>query len=446
MGEAPCTVETRQWPGAAFQYLDDTLIGPSIEQFGAGKVGLLAYLGRVISLEPSEEPLSKRFVEPGVGRTCLTDYLRFDRKPEFADFTTLGIGLTPYSRNGYAMVGPYVDGLTSLRRARHRHRCAEHLNRIGCRTARTGAIITLPGLETTMPDETKSPAALMVRGFRTLFRVKQLDPCAGLLLSSQHRPLILTWLMNSDDETLLRAANPDRSEAMALSGTTQSLRSLLGFGTHKEGWIPAMSHNRTILERRRQLITSYAPILLEHAKNSLATELGRDPVRERITDSQYVTWFAQTLGKQLAKMRRARFLHDYHQPGISRYTPSWIYTLCETNVTLLAEFPDLDTAIFLDKNDSETLDELLITSREFSILQNNYQEFHRRDYRESRHVTATLAAIVFHQDRAMERMAIAEFDSAYESQISRARVSISRSAPKPKRRAPVRDENGGEDA
>src|SRR5437870_12579013 len=113
-------------------------------------------------------------------------------------FPSTGVARTPYSKEGHQLKAAHIGRFMPLERARHRHRLARALGRVGCRVPETAAIIRLPGLETTMRDESKMPAALMVRGFRSVLRVKQLDPIANLLLSDRHRPAV---------EGLLRQAN-----------------------------------------------------------------------------------------------------------------------------------------------------------------------------------------------------------------------------------------------
>lgn len=429
-----CLVDTQPWPDAQFEYLHSGLIGPRVGADAATREeSLLRYLGRVISPEPTADPLGKRFVEPGVGRTTLVDFLRVEGRQEFTDFSVLGVGLTPYSAGGYAMVGPYVDGKTSVNRAVHRFGCSERLEEAGCRVAKTLAIIRLPGLETTMPDETKAPAALIVRGFRSILRVKQLDPLASLFLSVQHRPQLLSFLLdprwevaqqpgpNAARTTTSNAASPrnlDLDFLQALyrfGGTTTCMRRITG---ERDGRAGSSYSERRAKERRLQVIYSYAPILLNIAKAKLARELGRDPELEPLSDQEYIYWFARTLGRQLALMKKVRFLHDYHQQGISRYTPNWIYTLCETNVTLLAEFPDLDTGVFTDRLDTRTLEELLISKEEFRTLQAGYESFHARDVSEARAVLRTLTLITFHGNVAREAWAAEQFTRGYEEGLS----------------------------
>ena len=186
-------VDTMPWRGAAFADLHPDLRGPVIADLDSDQ-SLLFYLGRVIAntrrdREPHGTPFEKigaRFVEPGVGRTCLVDFLGVEGRPELHDFSVTGIGLTPYSEGGFVDMGARPTGRAAITRAFHRKRCAQRLEEFGCRTTPVFAIIRLPDLTVSMPDGRESPAALIVRGFRMAIRVKQLDPVACFYHSHQH--------------------------------------------------------------------------------------------------------------------------------------------------------------------------------------------------------------------------------------------------------------------
>ncbi len=171
-------VKTRPWPGAQFEYLDPKLAGPAWDGMSREEA-LLVYLGRIITKDGSGDPLGGRCVEPGVGRTALVDFLRIEGRPDLNDFSVLGIGLTPYSESGFILKGPEFDGLCSLKKSLYRQKIERALEKAGCRVPKTAAIIRLPGLEKTWPDGSKEPAAVLVRGFRTVLRVQQLDPLHG---------------------------------------------------------------------------------------------------------------------------------------------------------------------------------------------------------------------------------------------------------------------------
>jgi hypothetical protein len=394
IGPGPCVVDTVAWPAASFDFLDPDLLLPADP---------LTTLGRVIGTGPG--PVAPRVVEPGVGRTCLLSGAAVRNRPEFRDSSVLGIGLTPYSDRGYAMTGPHVDGLTSLLRARLRHRTADRLAAAGCRTARTTAVITLPGLGTTMPDHTLEPAALVVRAFRCVLRVKQLDPLATPFLSPQHRPLLWEFLSDarwepSGDPGPLTFAHP------RLGGTVRSQR-LISEAAGDPDVGPEAA-------RRREVVGLYAPVLVRLATRRLTTDLGRDPDLAPVRPREYVTWFAGEIGRQLAVMRRERFLHEYHQPDIGRQDQNLTYSLCESNVSLLAEFVDFDTGLFCEDTDELTLDALRLRRSDLAELRTGYARWHERDKAEARSVVRTLGNIVGRGDRALAAAAMRAFDTAYE--------------------------------
>ena len=179
-------VNTVRWPTARLAYLDPGLRGPTLPWRAAADDGLMEYLARVFSTDerPSAgSPAGRRYVEPGVGRSYLVDFLEFAGRPEFCDFSVSGAGQSPYCAAGYLLADAITDGNMSSVRARHRHQMAVRLAAAGVRVPRTAAIIDLPGRDHRMPDGTQVPAAMLIRGFRTVLRVKQLDPLANLMLS-----------------------------------------------------------------------------------------------------------------------------------------------------------------------------------------------------------------------------------------------------------------------
>jgi hypothetical protein len=412
-------VQTKPWPGATFRYLDPALVGPAHHGREDRAAALLAYLGRVTTTDPPPDGLGRRFVEPGVGRACLVDFVRLDDRPELADFSATGVGLTPYSAGGYVEIGRAIDGRVALKRAVHRKRCSERLEDAGGRAGRVAAIVDLPGDHIMMPDRTVSPAVLIVRGFRCVLRVKQLDPIACFYHSIQHAPQIIDALL--DPVWDAPGTPPDGTLALLpfaldrYGPAADDLRRVLDVTRPPWAWTPADDAARM---RRLRVIDAYAPLLLDVAKGRLAVELGRDPMEEPLSDGEYVTWFAATLGRQLGIMHRLRFLHDYHHPGISRYTPSWQYTLTENNVTLLAEFPDLDTGIFVDRFDAAIADELQLSRADIDVLRAGYEAFHLDDVHAARSVTASLALIALHGDRDEEAQAGLRFQQAYETEVA----------------------------
>ena len=416
LGAETGIVATHRFPGAVFRHLDPNLVGPSlVELEDAREECLLAYLGRVIGDGGGDDAgLGARFVEPGVGRTCLVDFLRVDGFPDLLDFSVAGVGLTPYSAGGYVEIGRAIDGRVALVRAMHRLRCASRLEEAGVRTGRVVAVIELTGEDITMPDASSSPAALLVRGFRCALRVKQLDPVACFHHSLQHSALVADAMM---DPRWRMPGTVDREPNRSLLGAyfdnygaaVDDIRQVTGEVTP-----PADELDATARARRMQLTWWYAPIVLDVVKARLSREIGRDPVSEGLSDREYVNWFATTLGAELAAMRKVRFLHDYHHPGVARYSPGWQYTLVEGNVGLLAEFPDLDTGVFVDAIEQETCDDLQLTRRDLEVLHDGYETFHRQDVEAAHAVLRSLSIIALHHDTSAEQDAASRFWRAYD--------------------------------
>jgi hypothetical protein len=165
--------------------------------------------------------------------------------------------------------------------------------------------------------------------------------------------------------------------------------------------------------RRLALVRLYAPLLLGLARARLAVELGRDPETERPDNRFYAAWFADCLGRQLATFHRLRFLHDYHHPGVARTTPGSLHSLAENNVSLLAEFPDLETGIFVDGFDQAQADTLFLTKADYEVLEENYAAFHAIEVARARAVVLTLAFVALDGDPAGIAAALQDFDAAY---------------------------------
>ncbi|MBI2635241.1 MAG: hypothetical protein HYW79_01715 [Parcubacteria group bacterium] len=95
--------------------------------------------------------------------------------------------------------------------------------------------------------------------------------------------------------------------------------------------------------------------LLEDAKHMVAQELGKDPYS--FSQEDYVQWFAQTLGKQLAIIHNAGFIHGY---------------LTSHNITLDCRIVDLDSVkkIKTDKglNDKQVMIDLKMVKESFNLL------------------------------------------------------------------------------
>jgi hypothetical protein len=94
--------------------------------------------------------------------------------------------------------------------------------------------------------------------------------------------------------------------------------------------------------------------------------------------------------------------------------------LSENNVSLLAEFPDLDTGVFLDRYDAEHMDEIFLTRDDFATLADGYDEAHARDVAAGRSVLRTLAFVALGGDAGGMRQANDAFDRAYVEGLERA--------------------------
>jgi hypothetical protein len=159
---------------------------------------------------------------------------------------------------------------------------------------------------------------------------------------------------------------------------------------------------------RLKLIEEYGPLLIKVASRRLAAELGM-PEGD---DSEYLSWFSESLGFQLRQWRHLRFLHDYHHPGVSRWSPGHLYTLGENNVTLLAEFPDLDTGIFVDDDAYDSHSSLQLSQSDVEVLRENYHLFHARDVKAAATVVSTLSGLLL-EDSSRTQSRVESFWSTY---------------------------------
>ena len=392
----PDSIETAAVPSASAVYLDPALAacGPDLGVNPANE--LLRLIARERSREPAADD-GRRVVPPGVGRACLVSGVHLQGSPQFHDFTVLGIGLTPYSEGGYVEIGREIDGKASLVRAWHRKRVAEILEANGGRSAKVVAIFASTAGDIGMPDGSRSPAALVVRAFRSEMRVKQLDPLICYLHSTQHTPLVSAFLR---DQAIaigrargiehVRDPRSDELLAQAIEGQGPSQESLRELLDHAAGgdrsWL------ELVRTARLDVIDAYVGALLPVVFDRLEREL--ELPSGAMTRSAYVDWFAIAVGRQLARWRELRFLHDYHHPGVGRWRPNHLYTLGENNVTLLAEFPDLDTGVFVDDPAGELAEEVHLGPADVEVLRTQYVLFHRRDVVAARLVVRSLALLV----------------------------------------------------
>ncbi|MBL6613535.1 MAG: hypothetical protein ISP45_05975 [Reyranella sp.] len=423
--EGHVRVVTKANPDAKFVHLAPGLKGPDITGYPTGEAGLLQWLGRTIDTggDPATaDSLDIRFVEPGVGRSILIDRLHLPDKPHLVDFTALGAGVTPYASGGYANVGRLIDGMAGRDRGQHRRRCAELLEAEGCRAGQVVAVIEMPGSIIRVPHAPEIQAAVMVRGFRCLFRVKQLDPVGHFLHSEEYRAAAHELMMHPfwSPATERRTADPlvawqQQHTLAGLDAYAQagSLAALVGHALMPPA-DPGLGEARA---RRLAMVRLYAPLLLRLARARLAIELGRDPDKERPDNATYVGWFARSLGRQLATFYRLKFLHDYHHPGVARTSEASLHSLSENNVSLLAEFPDLETGMFVDRPAEEQLDTLFLTSADHDVLKENYGAFHAMERSYARSIVRTLAFVALDGDPAGITVALHDFDRSYAGKL-----------------------------
>jgi hypothetical protein len=411
----PLQIDTAHVPTASFSYLDGRLRARVVAKGSTQAETLHQRICRSRATAALSGALERRFIEPGVGRACLVPDIYLPTMPAFHDFTVLGIGLTPFSEGGYVEIGRKIDGKASLVRADHRRMCSERLEAAGCRAGRVVAIAALPGEDIEMPDGTASPSALVVRAFRSAYRVKQLDPLICCLHSIQHTPLVGAFLA----EQALRLRRRIGGSADTLedddllagvielqSPSQEALRALLQMNTVDVtgGWA-SLVHAARITA-----IDAWAPQLLRPIGARLALELQLD---RDVTAEEYLRWFARCVGSQLATWRRLRFLHDYHQPGVGRWRPEHLYTLGENNVTLLAEFPDLDTGVFVDDDEEYLARAIQLTSDDVAVLREGFSHFHARDVAAAETVVRTLALVTCRHDPDILTTVLQDYRTAY---------------------------------
>jgi len=420
-----CYVDTQPRKDAVPVFVDSRLAGPKFAGDAAdAKAAVLKYLARTIEDGDSAAPdgFGRRYVEPGVGRAYLVDFMRLDGRPEILDFSVIGGGITPYARGGYIDVGRPIDGKVTIGRALHRKRCADRLLAAGCRTAPIVAIFELVEDHLVLPNGERPSAALIVRGFRSVLRVKQLDPVACFHHSFHTRPKLVSFLTDSrwdpHEGDLKQRSNLREEQLFAGASDRYGVSYVLPrITSFSQGMHDAFEPDFRALRQRFRGTRMYAPLLIDVIKMCVAVEMGRHPVHEPITNLEYAQWFATTMGRQLALFYKARFLHDYHQEGLSNQLPPWLYTLGENNITLMAEFPDLDTGIFVDGPDEGSAEEVRLTRRDIVKLSNNFDSFHRVDLLRARSVVCTLVTIACHGQSSAIEPALRCFDSEYETTL-----------------------------
>jgi hypothetical protein len=394
-------VDTVRWPSARLAYLSPDLRGPTLPRSAADD-GLMEYLARIFSENGTSvrEHTGRRYVEPGVGRTYLIDFLRFAGSPEYCDFSVSGAGRSPYCKDGYLLPGSVADGNMPSIRAWHRHQMAVRLAAAGVRVPRTVAIIDLLGREHRMSDGTKVPAALLVRGFRTVLRVKQLDPLANLMMSR-------SWWRSIQDDI-----SPPVTQRSRLAGVTRVGCSCYVPSVMLGAWPGRRCDGASrCFQRRWQRVRDGSPRVLEFARARLSVEDGRDPATELMSTEEYSLHFAAIMGAQLARLRQLRVLHDYRVlRGPWQDSRSVVNSLGDTNVTLAGELADLDTAIAVDEAACE--DTLLISRDERRNLAAQFDDLHAIEAGLASGICRTVALIAFDgAQRAADTAATAFWDA-----------------------------------
>jgi hypothetical protein len=390
-------VGTRREADADLDYLDPELVLPRITDRVPTEPEW-TYLARTVLPNGSTTaPVDTRFVEPGVGRTYLLDVLHFADAPEYLDFSVTGAGRTPYSAGGLRDIGNHDDGYVPLVRAHHRHRMSRMIAAEGGRVPRTGAIIILREHSRHEANGEEIPVALLVRGFRNVLRVKQLDPIANLMLSRSRWDAIQAMLRTEAESVLRSAPSP---------GPCRCLTPSIVLGNYPT---PKCSAARTCNALRRRHIRSAAPAMILDARERLAFEALGDPAATAFSMRQFVMWFSETLGKQLGLLRALRILHDYRVINSSRHYNS----LGDTNVTLAAELPDLDTLIRVDEDPDYARDVFGITADQQRYLADGFLHFHLHEVALAFGVTLTLANAASLSDADTTRFLRAAFNQGY---------------------------------
>jgi hypothetical protein len=397
-------VETLFWPKAFFDYVDPHLKGPMLQNCASLSESLLQFLGRVRTTDGIQDGLGMRFVEPGIGRTVLVPLLRVEGHPELIDFSALGIGLTPYAEGNFVLKGNEIDGYCSLIKTRHRKRIAEYLREIGCRVPHTCCIIALPGISKVWPDGRTTEAAILVRGAKMNLRVQQLDPLHGFFHNQKLFAPMMEILRTSNEFLTIELKDGVNGEEILQEACKHlDIRAI----ACRDRYENRKSTLALLLGRRLRLryLKDFAPLAIKLAKQRLASELGLD---RDIADLEYARWFAETLGTQLALMRDARFLFDY-RPGRE---PRIANALHESQISLLCEFHDLDTGIFLD---SDETDGVLLTNDQLSELRANFETHHKAELKEASGIVKTLSLIACHENEEDVLATLAAFQDAYEA-------------------------------
>ncbi|MGO9080698.1 MAG: hypothetical protein ACLQDY_16905 [Streptosporangiaceae bacterium] len=388
-------VATRAERDIEVEYACDSLVPPRITGM-PGQDQPWGYLARTIALDATgHDPIGDRFVEPGVGRSYLLDYLRFEGRPEFLDFSATGVGRTPYSAGGLVVGLNRDDGYMPLVRARHRHRLSLLIEQGGGRVPRTAAIVRLRSHYRREPNGAETPVALFIRGFRSVLRVKQLDPIGSLMLSRRHWNAV---------QRQLRSASAQAAPAL-MPGPCRCLTPTFLY--------TRCSQRRTCNVLRRLHIATAAPAIFWAACDRLAFELWGEAIADAIPAAEFAFWFSRTLGEQVGVLANLRMLHEYRAALPAKADMAeGPNSLSDTNVTLAAELPDLDTAILVDDDDAYNYEVFGLGRAQQQELRNRFWVLHAREVALARDIARTLtimavpgapAAAAEHSPRAFDQ-------------------------------------------
>jgi hypothetical protein len=397
-------VYTQYWPSARFHYVHPNLIMKG--DLAQNRTSLLRYLGRIVSNDSRRQSATRRFVEPGVGRTALLDDLVIRQRQDMTDFSVLGIGLTQYGEHDFILKGPDIDGRCSLEKAIYRHRVSQELEMAGCRTPITAAILSLPGLYKLWPDGRRQNAALLVRGARMVARVQQLDPLHGFFHSRLFGAVIQDYLRERAVAlgSNLRVSCSDSERIAERSFRHYDIRPIVDQDRYRN--LAASSIVRLAMFLRWMEIRNYAPVLINIAKRKVSRELDRDPERESVTDYEYACWFAERMAEQMAIFYKMRCVFDYRKAR----NPRIANALHESQVSLMAELHDLDTAMVTTGQLQEAV---LLTQEQLRNLRTDFGEYHAVEVREALGIVRSLSLVALCGNMELVRSVITHFDKVY---------------------------------
>jgi len=360
---------------------------------------LVGYLARTTSAERSAG--GARFVEAGVGRTYLLSGTAVTSRPDLVDFAVTGVGKTQYCTEGFPDVGSPLDGYCALEKILHRQRIGETLERNACRVPLIAAIVALPGLHKSTIDGRNAPAALMVRGSRMVMRLQQLDPVHGFTHADDLYPSVLGTMYAELDRD-----DPDLDGIAHLAARHWHVRPLTR--THHYQ-LATTDRQATAVRIRCEIMYRYAETAIAVARRRLESELGRPAGTLSVAD--YASWFADEMGRQLAAFRRIGLLFDYRVVRDEAYAA----TLNEGQVSLLAEFHDLETAVLVHEDKGPGV---YLNDDEFGALRDRFEFFHERDVYQAAEIVKSVVMIALPDDLDAVPECLRRFCSAYDDGVA----------------------------